>query len=88
MKPQDPDIQPSGFKYLVYAKEQPPYRPLPSQKNDVGDCIFQWKMSWWERLRVLFCGKVYINVLTFNKPLQPQRVSVNSKQVLRWYERA
>lgn len=63
----------------VFAKNQPQYLPLPSYKfpkSDEGRIAFVWKMDWRERLKVLFTGKIWHEVLTFNHPLQPQKVSV------------
>jgi hypothetical protein len=31
----------------------------------------RWKLSWKERLQVLFGGCVWLSMLTFNRPLQP-----------------
>jgi hypothetical protein len=58
----------------TYAANQPPYKPLPALKaNDAnGSVICCWKLSWRERLRLLFTGKVWHCILTFNQPLQPQ----------------
>lgn len=63
----------------TYAKDQPQYRPLPAHKvaNDPqGRIIFLWKLNFLARLRVLFTGEVWHQVLTFNHPLQPQQVDV------------
>jgi hypothetical protein len=35
-----------------------------------------WKLDWRARLGVLFGGKFYVVMLTFNQPLTPIRVSV------------
>jgi hypothetical protein len=59
---------------VVYAKDQSEYLPLPAHqfKDDPqGRIAFCWKMGWRDRLRVLFSGKVWHQVLTFNHPLQP-----------------
>ena len=61
---------------VVIAKDQPEYLPLPAhQFNDEhGRIAFCWKMSWRERMRVLFTGVLWQQVLTFNQPLQPQKL--------------
>lgn len=64
----------------TYAKNQPPYLPLPGYRfPDAldGRIAFCWKLSPWERIKILFTGKVWQQVLTFNKPLQPQKLGVN-----------
>lgn len=70
----------SAFKEhnTVYAKDQPEYLPLPAFKfrnDNTGRIVFCWNLSWRERLAVLFSGRVWQQVLTFNNPLQPQLLS-------------
>lgn len=55
----------------VYAEHQEEYEPLPSYKTEDGTVISCWKLTWRERLTVLFTGKVWCFVETFNRPLQP-----------------
>lgn len=67
-------MKPIEFKEqnCVVAKEQPEYLSLPAHKTDDGKVISCWKFTWWERLKVLWTGKMWFHVWTFNKPLQPQ----------------
>lgn len=60
----------------VYAKDQPEYQPLPAHKTDDGMVVSCWALTWRERLQVLFSGKVWWSVLTFNQRLQPQMPTV------------
>lgn len=62
----------------VYAKDQPKYLPLPAHKDPDGVVTSCWAMSWRERFRVLFTGKIWWRVATFNRPLQPQLGTVDS----------
>ena len=58
-----------------YAKDQPEYLTMPayvSKSNDVTSC---WKFSLKERLRILWYGRVYFTLVTFNGSPQPQRAS-------------
>lgn len=60
---------------VVFAKDQPEYLPLPAYKvNDdpQGRIVCCWKLDWKERLIVLFKGRIWHSILTFNQPLQPQ----------------
>jgi hypothetical protein len=59
----------------VYAANQPPYRPMPAHRADLGVVTCCWRLSWHERLYVLLTGRIWQKVLTFNKPLQPQLLS-------------
>lgn len=63
---------------VVIAKDQPEYRPLPAHRfgDDQGTIACCWSLTFWERLRVLFSGKIWHQVLTFNQPLQPQLLTV------------
>lgn len=60
---------------VTYAKDQPEYLPLPALKMEDGEIVTCWQPSILERLRILFSGRIWLNILTFNKPLQPLRIS-------------
>jgi len=72
-------MRPSEFKQCngVFAKNQPQYFPLPVHHvgDEQGRVISCWLCGFRERLRILFTGHVYLSLLTFNHPLQPQRLS-------------
>jgi hypothetical protein len=65
-------------KNVVIAKDQPEYIPLPAYYSpDMnGRVVFCWSVGFSERLRILFTGKIWSEVLTFDSPLQPQKLSV------------
>ena len=73
------------FKHqnIVYAKDQAEYKSLPALKLDTqeGEVISCWKMSLKERLIVLFTGRVWLSLLSFNKPLTPSFMAVRRKEV-------
>ena len=84
MNPIDPDIAPTGWTKVTWAKTQPEYRPLVtlSSPHPEGHVLSRWRLTWRERLAVL-CGRdLWILVMTFrdkdgdNLPLQPIRPSV------------
>lgn len=67
---------------VVFAKDQPEYLPLPAYRSANGHVVTScWRMSWRERLRNLFSGRVYVSLLTFGSPLQPQIISINPPAV-------
>ena len=74
-------MKPIEFKEqnIVFAKDQPPYLPLPAYQDDEqGGRVFHcWQLSFIERVKVLFTGKLWINVLNFHKPLQPIKPMIN-----------
>jgi len=72
-------MKPIKFKEanFIFAKDQAQYLPLPAWRGDDGTVISCWSLSWKERLGVLVTGRLWVKILTFNKPLQPQRPSVD-----------
>jgi len=73
-------MKPSKFKQqnCVCAQEQPEYLPLPAYKSEDGIVTTCWRLSFAERIRVLFTGKIWWQTMTFNKPLQPQKPSATN----------
>lgn len=71
-------MKPIEFKQqnIIYAKDQKEYLPLPAFKDPAGVVTSCWKMSLKERLTVLFKGKVYLSLWSFNQPLQPSMIRV------------
>lgn len=58
----------------VFAKDQPQYKPLPvfiATDDPYGTAVSCWRLSFRERLRILFSGKLWLSMLTFHKPLTP-----------------
>ena len=74
-------MKPIEFKEqnIVFAKDQPPYLPLPAyQDSEQGGRIFHcWGLNLKERLKMLFTGKLWINVLTFKQSPQPIKPMVD-----------
>lgn len=72
-------MKPIKFKEMncTFAENQKEYLPLPAYKDKEGNIISLWQLTIIERIRILITGKLWIHILTFNKPLQPQRPLVN-----------
>lgn len=64
------------YTNVTYAENQPEYIPLPAYKWHDGTVVSCWKFGFWEWLRVLFTGRMYISQSTFNQPLTPIRPHV------------
>ena len=68
-------MKPLKFKQhnKVYAENQEPYLPLPVYEDEKqGGRVFHcWQLSFKERIKILFTGKLWIMVLNFGKRLQP-----------------
>ncbi len=69
-------------KTVVIAKDQPQYIPIPAHqfKDAEGRIAFCWRLNWRERVRVLFTGHIWHQVLTFNTALQPQKLTVEKPE--------
>lgn len=78
-------MKPVEFKHqnIVFAKDQPEYTPLPALKLNTpqGEVISCWKMTLKERIIVLFTGRVWISLLSFNNPLTPSYLAVRREEV-------
>ncbi len=74
-------MKPVRFKEcnVTFGEHQKEYMPLPALRFDDGNVVMCWKMSWKELFKLMLHRKAWISLLTFNKPLQPIGVSVNSE---------
>ncbi|HKQ24130.1 MAG TPA: hypothetical protein VJT81_06775 [Burkholderiales bacterium] len=68
-------IEFDGFN-VTLAKDQPEYLPLPAHRGEDGIVTTCWQLSIRERFKVLFAGRLWLQQMTFDQPLQPQRPSV------------
>ena len=68
-------MKPISFREqsCVIAENQEEYLSLPAWKSEDGVVISCWELSFIERIKLLFTGLLWLKILTFNKPLQPQR---------------
>lgn len=60
----------------VYAKGQDQYLELPSYRTSTGIVTSCYKPTLWEAIHLLFGAKIWVSIMTFNKPLQPQQLLV------------
>lgn len=58
----------------VYGKDQPEYMPLPAHKDENGVVLTCWKLSPEDIQRIQETGVIWLEMLTFNEPLQPVRL--------------
>ncbi len=66
-----------------YAKHQEEYKTLPAFKaqDEEGIVITCWKLTFWERVKLLWKAHLWLNMMTFNKPLTPVYMSVDKKDI-------
>jgi len=60
---------------VEFAGDRPGYKKLSAfydKTQTEGVVLTCYKFSFAERLRVLFRGRLWLSVMTFNSPLQPQ----------------
>ncbi len=78
-------MKPIKFKQqnVTFAENQKEYLPLPALKLNTpqGQIISCWKLSFKDKLKILFIGKIWLNIMSFNKPLMPCYISTNRKDV-------
>jgi hypothetical protein len=78
-------MKPVEFKHqnIVFAKDQPEYQPLSALRIDspTGEVVSCWKLSFKERVKIVFTGRVWLSLMSFNKPLTPSYLAVNRKEV-------
>jgi hypothetical protein len=69
---------------IVFGKDQPEYQPLPAFKSDgpIGEVISCWELSFRERLRILFTGKLWVSLCAFGRPLTPSFFTTKKSDVL------
>jgi hypothetical protein len=72
-------MKPIGFpeQTMVWAEHQPPYLPLPTYTNE-KETISLWKLTWKERLHILFTGRLWLRQLNFSETLQAQSPTLNN----------
>lgn len=69
----------------VIAKDQPEYQPLPvyyAKESVNGEMVSCWKLTWRERFKILWTGKMWSCLWGFHRPLAPQRLSVDKWDML------
>jgi hypothetical protein len=73
-------MQPIKFEghNIVIAEDQKEYLPLPAHADTEGVVTTCWQLSLKERIRMFFSGRLFLTVITFNTPLQPQLPSVHN----------
>ncbi len=66
---------------VVYGEGQPEYFPLHAQKID-NVSITCYRLSLKERFKILFTGLLWLGIMNFGRPLQPQLPAVNKEDLI------
>lgn len=56
---------------IIFGADQPEYQPLPAFQDEAGNVVSCWRLSWRERIRLLFTGRLFLVTMTFKAPIQP-----------------
>jgi hypothetical protein len=66
-------MKPIEFKQqnVIFAKDQKEYLPLPAWQGE-KEAISCWKATFWERIKFLWSGKLWLRQYNFGGSLQPQ----------------
>lgn len=70
------------------AENQDEYLTLPALKFDdaQGNMVTCYQLSFLERLRVLFLGRIWMLEMTFNKPITPRLHSTKRSDLFKYNE--
>lgn len=71
---------------VIFAENQPQYTPLPAFRNNNqnGEVVTCWELSLKERLQILLRGEIWLNMLTFNKPLTPVSLTTTKPEIVHY----
>jgi hypothetical protein len=58
----------------VLAENQKEYVPLPVHRTREGLVVSCWRPTFWQRIKLLVTGRLWVLTLTFGDPLQPLMV--------------
>lgn len=62
----------------VLGKGQEQYQPLPVYRAKDGLTVSCWRLTFWQRVKLLVTGRVWVMQLTFNQMFQPQLLQADS----------
>lgn len=74
-----------GWHFLDFgAGQEDIYRNLPAYRSAQpnGMVLSCWRLGFWERVRLLFSGRLYFGQMTFHYPLQPQLPSLDPSVII------
>ena len=68
---------------VVFAENQDEYKSLPAYIDNLGVVVTCWKLSEEEIKMINETGRIYLETLTFNKPLQPIMLTADIKEIFK-----
>lgn len=79
LQPADAPVVPGLEAHeITFAKDQPEYNPLRALRSSLhyGQVLSRWTLTPSQRQAIAEGADVYLEVCTFNQPLQPIRLAV------------
>ena len=69
---------------MTFAENQDQYNSLPVLKytDKEGSVVSCFQLTWGERFRIFFNGKMWLMLLTFHKPLTPIFMTTKKSDVI------
>lgn len=69
---------------IIFGLKQPEYLPLPAHYlgDENGTVYFCWEPSFIDKIKILFGAMIWQQVLTFNDPLQPQKLGTTKPKIV------
>ena len=77
MKPVTPVLKRyPGALATEFARTQPQYKTLPALVSFETErrVTTRWELTWRERWRIFISGNLWLQMLTFDEPLQPVKI--------------
>lgn len=68
---------------VVFAENQDEYKSLPAYIDNNGLVVTCWKLSEEEIKNINETGRIYLETLTFNNPLQPVMLTTDIKEIFK-----
>jgi hypothetical protein len=80
-------MKPTKFKQqnITFANKQTSHIAIPAFKHPFdprGEVVSCWKMNLWERIKVLFTGRIWVSLLSFNQPLTPSFLTTKRSDII------
>lgn len=66
---------------IIFGATQPQYVPLPALRSADGVVTSRWRLTWRERVLVLFSGNLWIQQMTCGTKLQPVKLRADEPPV-------
>ena len=66
---------------IEFAKNQPEYLPLPAHISEDGTVTTCWELNDHDIENLMETKKLWLQILTFNNPLQPVMISVEKPEL-------